>query len=428
VKQGELAVSIIQMKNDLDDTSTALIEDQKFLGDMDKNCEAKCKQWGVRSKPRAEELVEISETIKILKDDDALELFRSALSGASSFVQVADSSAQRSQALKILGSLRKSGGAEPRLDFLTLCMQGKKVGFEKVIKMIDNMTAELKKEQLDDDKKKDYCTKQFDLSDDKKKALEQKNADLETSISEANDGIATTTSEIKALKDAVKKLDKSVAEASEQRKEEHEDFTQLMASDSAAKEILKFAINRLNKFYNPKLYVAPAKPAFVATHSAERPAPAPETFSGDYEKKGEQSNGVIAMVNLLVKDLDKEMTEAETSEEINQKDYEQLMTDSADKKADDMKSLTEKTGAKAAMQGELEQSKEDKASTGKELMATHQYIATLHAECDWLVQYFDVRKNARADEVDALGKAKAVLSGADYSLVQRRSRNLRSHF
>jgi len=307
-------------------------------------------------------------------------------------------------------------------------MQGKKVGFEKVIKMIDNMTAELKKEQLDDDKKKDYCTKQFDLSDDKKKALEQKNADLETSISEANDGIATTTSEIKALKDAVKKLDKSVAEASEQRKEEHEDFTQLMASDSAAKEILKFAINRLNKFYNPKLYVAPAKPAFVATHSAERPAPAPETFSGDYEKKGEQSNGVIAMVNLLVKDLDKEMTEAETSEEINQKDYEQLMTDSADKKADDMKSLTEKTGAKAAMQGELEQSKEDKTSTGKELMATHQYIATLHAECDWLVQYFDVRKNARADEVDALGKAKAVLSGADYSLVQRRSRNLRSHF
>jgi len=428
VKQGELAVSIIQMKNDLDDTSTALIEDQKFLGDMDKNCEAKSKEWDVRSKTRAEELVAISETIKILNDDDALELFKNALPGASSFVQVADSSAQRSQALKILSSLRKSQGAEPRLDFLTLCMQGKKVGFEKVIKMIDNMTAELKKEQLDDDKKKDYCTKQFDLSDDKKKALEQKNADLETSISEANDGIATTTSEIKALKDAVKKLDKSVAEASEQRKEEHEDFTQLMASDSAAKEILKFAINRLNKFYNPKLYVAPAKPAFVATHSAERPAPAPETFSGDYEKKGEQSNGVIAMVNLLVKDLDKEMTEAETSEEINQKDYEQLMTDSADKKADDMKSLTEKTGAKAAMQGELEQSKEDKASTGKELMATHQYIATLHAECDWLVQYFDVRKNARADEVDALGKAKAVLSGADYSLVQRRSRSLRSHF
>ena len=36
-------------------------------------------------------------------------------------------------------------------------------------------------------------------------------------------------------------------------KEEHEDFTGLMASDAAAKELLKFAENRLNKFYNPSL-------------------------------------------------------------------------------------------------------------------------------------------------------------------------------
>merc|ERR1712014_429573 len=45
----------------------------------------------------------------------------------------------------------------------------------------------------------------------------------------------------------------------EQRKEENEDFTELMASDSAAKELLGFAKNRLNKFYNPKLYKAPPK-------------------------------------------------------------------------------------------------------------------------------------------------------------------------
>jgi len=104
----------------------------------------------VRSRTRSEELVAISETIKVLNDDDALELFKKTLPGASSFVQVSDTSAQRSKALKILGSLRKPQGAEPRLDFLTLCMQGKKVGFEKVIKMIDDMTAELKKEQVDD--------------------------------------------------------------------------------------------------------------------------------------------------------------------------------------------------------------------------------------------------------------------------------------
>merc|ERR1711939_1065187 len=56
-----------------------------------------------------------------------------------------------------------------------------------------------------------------------------------------------------------KALDKSVAEATEQRKEENEDFTTLMAQDTAAKELLGVAKNRLNKFYNPKLYKAPPK-------------------------------------------------------------------------------------------------------------------------------------------------------------------------
>merc|ERR1740130_1800567 len=52
-----------------------------------------------------------------------------------------------------------------------------------------------------------------------------------------------------------------------------------------------------------------------------------------------------------------------------------------------------------------------------------QYISALHGECDWLLQYFDARKEARAGEIDSLGKAKAVLSGADFSLLQTASKS-----
>merc|ERR1719409_816489 len=147
----------------------------------------------------------------------------------------------------------------PQLDFIAMAIQGKKIGFEKVIKMIDEMVATLKTEQLDDDHKKEYCAKQFDLADDKKKSLERAVSDLETSIDEQKDGIATAESEIKALEASIKALDKAVSEATQQRKDENEDFTELMASDSAAKELLGFAKNRLNKFYNPTLYKAPPK-------------------------------------------------------------------------------------------------------------------------------------------------------------------------
>merc|ERR1719190_131365 len=100
-----------------------------------------------------------------------------------------------------------------------------------------------------------------------------------------------------------------------------------------------------------------------------------------------------------------------------------MMKDSAEKRAQDASTLTGKELTKADLGAALEGHKESKAAAGKELMGTEGYIATLHAECDWLIKYFDVRKGARDEEIDALGKAKAVLSGADYSLLQTRARD-----
>jgi len=409
VRVGELAVDIVQMKNDLTDTEAQLIEDNKFLADLEKNCAAQTKEFEVRTKTRGEELVALSETIKILNDDDALELFKKTLPATgASFVQVSVHKAHgKKLALTMIRSVSLFSPHRAQFDFITMAIQGKKAGFEKVIKMIDNMVATLKQEQMDDDHKKEYCAQQFDFAEDKKKGLTKSVSDLEISIDEATEGVATMKEEIKALEKGIKKLDKSVAEATEQRKAEHEDYTELMASNNAAKELLKFAQNRLNKFYAPKLYVAPGS-------FAQQPeAPAGLGKKGD---RSEESGGVIAMIDLLVKDLTKEMTEAEVNEKDAQGDYEQMLSDAADKRAGDSKALTDKTSAKASLQSDLESDKEQKTSTTKELMATAAYISSLHGECDWLLQYYDVRKEARSSESDALANAKAVLSGADFSL------------
>eukprot|EP00747_Dinoflagellata_sp_TGD_P158714 gnl/TRDRNA2_/TRDRNA2_177839_c11_seq1.p1 gnl/TRDRNA2_/TRDRNA2_177839_c11~~gnl/TRDRNA2_/TRDRNA2_177839_c11_seq1.p1 ORF type:complete len:101 (+),score=37.25 gnl/TRDRNA2_/TRDRNA2_177839_c11_seq1:38-304(+) len=74
----------------------------------------------------------------------------------------------------------------------------------------------------------------------------------------------------------------------------------------------------------------------------------------------------------------------------------------------------------------LTANKEGLTAKKNEAMANAQYIMTLHGECDWLIANFDARKEARAEEVEGMQKAKAVLSGADYSLVQmHNSRTLR---
>merc|ERR1719198_2186457 len=449
---GEVGVEAVNMANDLEDTKTALAEDKQFLADMDKNCATKEKEWAERSKTRSAELIALADTIKILNDDDALELFKKTLPSPS-LLQTKVTSKQVSQrAQQIL-----RGHHDYRLDLISLALHGQKVNFDKVIKMIDDMVELLGKEQTDDDNKKAECEASLDAEEDKLKELEHTISDLEKTISDLEQSISTTTEELAALTKGITDLDKQVAEATEQRKEEHEDYVETMANDSAAKELLAIAKNRLNKFYNPKLYKAPPKAemsAEDATYSAmggevttaapggiagtgvtvfaqlgmkqedqAAPPPPPATWDA-YSKKSGESTGVISMIDLLIADLDKEMTVAKTEENDAQGDYETMMADSTEKRTVDTKTLADKEQAKADTEVSLEESIGAKKAATKELMATLKYIQSLHAECDWLLQYFDMRKEARTGEIDALVKAKAVLSGADYSLLQTSKRGL----
>ena len=94
------------------------------------------------------------------------------------------------------------------------------------------------------------------------------------------------------------------------------------------------------------------------------------------------------------------------------------MNDAKAKRAADAKSISQKEAARADLEGELQTHTDNHAAANKELAATAEYIGGLHAECDWLVENYDARKDARAGESESLKNAKAVLAGADYSLVQ----------
>jgi hypothetical protein len=131
------------------------------------------------------------------------------------------------------------------------------------------------------------------------------------------------------------------------------------------------------------------------------------------------------MIDLLIKDLTKETTEAEAEEKNAQSDFEGTLKDATQKRAADTKTLEGKKSSKADVEVFLDNSETGRTSSVKELAATTKVIAMLHSECDWLLKYFDTRKDARSSEVDALVQAKAVLNGADYSFLQTTSKLLK---
>merc|ERR1719174_3661364 len=110
----------------------------------------------------------------------------------------------------------------------------------------------------------------------------------------------------------------------------------------------------------------------------DAPPPPPETVDA-YTKK--DSSGPVALLDKLKRDLEKDMQEAEH-------------------------------------EADLMGAKDLKGQKSAELMATQEYIHQLRGSCDFLVQNYDLRKEARANEAEALKQAKAVLSGADFSFQQ----------
>merc|ERR550514_1114236 len=334
-----------------------------------------------------------------------------------------------------------------QVGLIQLALMGKKVSFDKIIKMIDDLVGVLGDEQEADEEQKKWCETEFETSDDKKKDLKFKIEGLAASIEEMTEGVAKLADEITALTEGIAALDKSVAEATATRKEEHDEFVTVGAQNNAAVQLLEVAKNRLNKFYNPTLYKAPARrelteeeriyvanggadprdaeeataapgiagtgvAVFLQLHAAAKakargdaaPPPPPATAEA-FKKK--DAGGPTALIDKLKNELKMEIKESEYDEKEAQEDYEELMADSAKKRAADTKTIVEKEAQKAKMEGDLEDATKSKKAEDANLSALKEYIAGLHADCDFLLDNFDTPKEARANEIDALKKAVA---------------------
>jgi len=458
---GTLAVDIVNAKNDLSDTQESLAGDTTFLAELKISCAEQTKLYEIVKKTRSEEIAAIGSCVKILNDDDALDLFKKTAPSLvqESFLQMGTKSNLKAHAAFLVQNAAqnaiKGSNSASQMEFLQLALKGKKADFSKIVTMMDDMVVLLKKEQVDDETKKEYCEAEFEKADDQEKELKRNIKSFETQIEETKAAIEGLKDEIAALTQGIIDLDKSVGEATETRKQESTDFMTVKGQNSGALQLLEVAKNQLNKFYNPKLYKKAerrelteeeriyvnsggldprdAEEAQTAATSiagtgvtflqlsmklTEKGAPPPPPMAIEAYKKSD-SSGPVALMDNFMRDIKMEMQEDDMNEEQAQKDYQELMKDSANKRALDSKTIVEKEEQKAAAEEALAKAKKSHKEESATLMALGEYVSNLHGDCDFLVQNFDLRRDARTNEIEAIGKAKAVLSGADYGFAQR---------
>merc|ERR1719313_2157201 len=445
-RSGELAVIIVESQDGLDDQQTELADTEKFINNLDEQCANKQKEWDERQKVRAQEVQAVSEAIEILNDDDALDTFKKAI--PSEFVQQGMSLLQRStrsaspmkRAAAIMAQVTSKPlvhSTESGLMLFTLksklrrsSRSGAHGGFESVTKMIDDLVGVEAKEQEQDDTEKPWCNGEFEKSAKEETAEKVEIERLTAVLSEKTDRIAELEDDIKAMAEQIPELDKTVAEATEERKEGHEQYLEELHMAQVAVELVEKAQQRMLKFYNPVLYKAPPKRErtmeekiidggfFAQLRSARRtasrvaPPVAPETFSGGAPAKNDKSTGVIALMDQIIGDLKDDIKDSEREEKTAQKDYQELMEDS---KAD-REGLTKGIAAREAEKANLSIKKgdvtESERADEKDVLLIEKHVVELHGSYDFILENYDARKEARTEEMGQLKNAKAALAGA----------------
>merc|ERR1719443_2640955 len=134
----------------------------------------------------------------------------------------------------------------------------------------------------------------------------------------------------------------------------------------------------------------------------------PETPKGGPEKS--ESGGVIGLMNDFKTDVKMEMTEAETSEKFNAKEYVRIMTEAQETRATDTKSLNEKKAVKATLDTKLVENKELLDLSEEQLHNLELYLVQIHTECDFLMANFEARHEGRIESETGLESAETIVT------------------
>merc|ERR550514_231534 len=317
--------------------------------------------------------------------------------------------------------------------------------------MINDMVSTLLKEQEDDTKQKDFCAKSIPQAGVDKANIQQGLDDKVRNMDEMKTELTSIAQKIETLSSEIAELDAAVQKSTEQRKEENSFHTTSMAENAMAMQLLNKAKAKLAAVYQAKeepslleirrvdstksdpdeqinamlglsfLQVSEKGEDMlsqsIAALSGTEPPPPPEATS--YGKKTGAGMGIMGLMSELISDLKLEGQKAQMEEAAAQKAYEEGLASSQASRETTSKEVVAMQTHKAELEEKVHESKASHRTLEAEMKSIVTKIASLHQECDFIVANYDLRKNARSQEIEAMRNSVAILSGANFAFTQQ---------
>lgn len=399
-----------QAKEDYEDTSAQLAADTKFLNNLKGQCKNFEQDYQERVQHRTEEISAVQETIEMLTSDEA----STAFSKSQSFLQLSAHVVRRSAANLVRERaarvLQRAGVELGSPALVALATRTRKDAFKEVTAKIEIMMEALKKTQQEEADQKDFCNSEFNQNEKQTHRKTDIKQDLETKIEDLS-------SLSESLQDAIAALNKQVADmhlemkkASQIRETENKDFQVTVSDQKATQIILKKAIERLKSVYGA------AAASLLQKKGAEKKSSKGSKQEPPVEAKAYKRNaggsGVVAMIETIMDESAKVEADALKDENAAQAAYEEFIADSNKSITACQEDISGKTEELAKADGENVAAKADLQHTINDLISLGETNASLHKQCDFLMNNYETRQTKRTEEIEALQNAKHIFAGA----------------
>jgi len=378
------------------------------------NCKEKTAEHEAAKKARNEELAAISEAIKILNSDEALELMKKTLPSppdeAASFLQTSSRHKRR-----YIGAMMPRSSP---LSFAQVSMHTKdaKIDLGPLKTRATEMIANLQEEQKDEDSRSGLCKKELATAASEKKALGTALLQAESRMGVVSNEIEAFKASMEEVRKEIAEIDMAVEEATIQRKKEKAEFTAVMSELTMSSDLLLKARQVLEKMYAPP---AQKEEAFVQQSASFEDSldnflsQAPET-AGPAKKQGAAGMGVVGLLSTLIAEIKAQQAAEDKEEKLAQEEYDKYMEDTTKAKGAKRGDITNMETSVSRLEETLQDQKTVHGETQDEMDSVVQKEHALHAECDFLLENYDEIKKARTDEIESINNAVAILSGADF--------------
>jgi len=431
-----LTEEIATAREDLVNAEAALTDDQLYMKDLTKLCEARAKDWDQRSQMRGGELEALEGALKILKDEvqpmdaaankramlvqktpgqkmslsagpklqKALSFLQNAKADSSFFAAVHKS--ESTAAMKQQKAINLLQHAGSRLNSETLSLVAMHVAsdpFTKVKKLIQQLIERLLAEATAEATKKGFCDTELGKAEKDRDYRYEDIKSLSVNLASLEAKEDELETEIEQLKEDLKALEKALKEAEEIRTKEKAANLQTIKDASSGLKSVTEAIALLSAFYKQA-----AKASFVQASPVDEDTQGPG-FEGSYKGKQEASTGIIGMLEVIKSDFDRTVRHTTESEAKAHADFVEFDRESrADMSGKETKKKLDEEDLETT-KTKIEKTITDLTTTQELLDSALKVIEDLKPTCIDTGMSYEDRVAKREEEIEALKKALCIL-------------------